>query len=365
MEKHRGVFNRFATFDNIYDGYLLARRNKRYRDEVLQYSSNLEENIIDSVNRLQWKTYETGTPHQFYEYFPKVRLIHSLPFYDRVINCAAYNVLWPIYSRSFYEHSYGSIPNMGTLKAVHTLQSWMEIAERDRQRWFIGKMDIAKFFFRIPVDVQMRELGKPLDDPDMMWFLGKAIQCDGRPLGLPITCTDVTTAERVSGIGMQVGSLISQMTANVVLTPVDHYIKRVLHVPRYVRYMDDMIIMAPGKDAVWSAILATDDYLQSNFGLQLNEKTAVIPVGTGVEFVGRRIWPHKIELRKSTSLQMKRHLRYVMEGYANGSLELEYCKSVIQSYLGLMKHCNNNALRRKIIEDLVLVRHERKENAIP
>ena len=35
----------------------------------------------------------------------------------------------------------------------------------------------------------------------------------------------MTTAERISGIGMQVGSLISQMTANVVMTPTDYYIK--------------------------------------------------------------------------------------------------------------------------------------------
>ena len=107
MEKHSHVFERFATFDNMYDGYLLARRQKRYKAAVLDYSAHLEENIIDAVNRLQWKMYEPGELHPFYEYFPKVRLIHSLPFYDRVVNCAAYKVLWPIYFRSMYEHSYG------------------------------------------------------------------------------------------------------------------------------------------------------------------------------------------------------------------------------------------------------------------
>ena len=105
MEKHSHVFERFATFDNMYDGYLLARRNKRYHDKVLDYSANLEEFIINDVNRLQWKEYTPGRLLAFYEYFPKVRLIHSLPFADRVVNCAAYNVLWPIYSKSFYEHS--------------------------------------------------------------------------------------------------------------------------------------------------------------------------------------------------------------------------------------------------------------------
>lgn len=285
-----------------------------------------------------------------------MRLIHSLPFSDRVVNCAAYKVLWPIYERSFYEHSYGSIPGRGTLRAVQQVQKWMRIVQSKQEQWYIGKMDVAKFFFRIPLDIQLRELGRPLDDPDMMWFLETAIRCDDRPFGLPLYCTDITTAERISGRGMQVGSLISQMTANVVLNPLDHYIKRELRTPYYARYMDDMLILASSKQQAWDIIGATDDYLQERLGLQLNNKTAVVPVGVGVEFVGRRIWPDKIELRKSTSLQMKRHLAFIMEHYATGELPLEYCSSVITSYLGLMKHCNNDALRKKVLEDFVLIR---------
>ena len=35
MEKHEHVFERFIDFENLYGGYLLARRNKRYTDGVL------------------------------------------------------------------------------------------------------------------------------------------------------------------------------------------------------------------------------------------------------------------------------------------------------------------------------------------
>ena len=355
MEKHSHVFQQFVSYENMYDGYLLARRNKRYKGAVLEYSAHLEENLIDAINRLQWKMYEPGPLHPFYEYYPKLRLIHSLPFYDRVVNCAAYKVLWPIYSRSFYEHSYGSIPGKGTLAAVKQLQHWMKMVKR--KGWYIGKMDVAKFFFRVPVEVQLRELGRPLDDPDMMWFLEKAIRCDGRPFGLPIHCTDVTTAERVAGIGMQVGSLISQATANVVLTPLDHFIKRELHAPFYIRYMDDMILLCPSKAQTWDTIGAVDDYLNENLGLQLNDKTAIIPVGNRVEFVGRIVTPDRIEIRKSTALQMKRHLAFIMQHYSTGELPLEYCQQVITSYLGLMKHADCEELRRKVLEDFVLVRH--------
>lgn len=359
MEKHSHVFERFATFDNLYDGYLLARKNKRYKDQVLAYSANLEENLINSLNQLLWREYTPGPLHAFYEYYPKVRLIHAAPFADRVINCAAYNVLWPIYSRSMYEHSYGSIPLRGTIKAVQQLQAWMKTVEHKPEQWYVGTGDVLKFFFRVPKDVQLRELGRPLDDPAMMWFLNTAITSDGRAFGLPTECADVTTTEHVFGIGMPVGSLISQMTANVVLTPLDHFIKRELKVPYYVRYMDDMKILAPSKEQVWDALGAMDDFLQDQLGLQLNHKTSVVPVGRRVEFIGRIVTPDRIELRKQTSLLMKRHLAYVMEHYSTGELPLEYCNSVITSYLGLMDHTDCDELRSKVLHDFVLVRHSK------
>lgn len=143
LEKHRHIFEQFATFDNMYDGYLLARKHKRYQDCVLEYTNLLEDNLIDAVNRLQWHEYQTGPLHQFYEYYPKKRIISSLPFYDRVVNCAAYNVTWPIYSKSFYEHSYGSVPGKGPVRCANTIQGWMREAAAKPGDWYFVKMDIT------------------------------------------------------------------------------------------------------------------------------------------------------------------------------------------------------------------------------
>ena len=222
--------------------------------------------------------------------------------------------------------------------------------------WYFVKMDITKFFFRIPTEVQLRELGRPLDDADMMWFFERAIRCDGRPLGLPLHCTDVTTAERIAGRGMQVGSLVSQMTANVVMTPADHYIKRELGAPYYARYMDDMGAIIEGKAAAWELVEEVDNYLQTNLGLNLNQKTAVIPIGNPVEFVGRKISPVKIELRRQTTLGMKKHLRYVQDAYAAGEIDLDYALSVITSYRGLFKDVTSDAFLEKMLDEFVLSR---------
>ena len=250
---------------------------------------------------------------------------------------------------------------MGQVKACGQLQKWMRRSRITGKNQWLAKADVAKFFFRIPHEVQLRELGKPLDDPDMMWFLETCIKGDGRPTGLPLECGDPTEAERIFGIGMPVGSLISQMTANVVMTPVDHYMKRVVRAPEYIRYMDDMVIKGESKQQMWDCLGMLDDFLQENMGLQLNNKTAVMKYDDGVEFVGRIVRPDRIDLRKSSSLQMKQHLDFVKEAYAKGEIPLEYAQSVIQSYLGLLKHTSSAALREKICQDFVLVRSSAPE----
>lgn len=356
MLKHNHVFERFIDFENMVNGYKLARRNKRFRPEVLSYTAHLEDNLFDSIDSLKDRSYSIEGAHEFYEYFPKKRIITAWPFYNRVVNCAAYLALWPIYSKGFYEHSYGSIPGKGTLKAVNYIQYQLRKTQATGQYPWIGKADVAKFFFRIPHEVQIRELGKPLDDPDMMWFLETCIHGDGRPTGLPLEFSDVSEAERIFGIGMPVGSLISQMTANVVLNPIDHYMKRVVQTPVYVRYMDDMYLQGESKGQIWDALGMLDEKLKADFGLQLNQKTAVMPAKKGVEFVGRRITADRVTLRKSTSLQMKRHLKFVREHYREGDIPLDYAERVIQSYLGLMKHTDSDALRDKILKDWVLIR---------
>ncbi|HEY5311090.1 MAG TPA: RNA-directed DNA polymerase [Pirellulales bacterium] len=41
--------------------------------------------------------------------------------------------------------------------------------------------------------------------------------------------------------GLPIGNLTSQFFANVLLDPIDHFIKEELRVPGYVRYADDLL----------------------------------------------------------------------------------------------------------------------------
>lgn len=77
MKRYTGIYEQIYDFANLERAYKKARRCKRYRNEVLRYSRNLEENLINLQNHLIWHSYEQGIYRTFYVYEPKKRLISA------------------------------------------------------------------------------------------------------------------------------------------------------------------------------------------------------------------------------------------------------------------------------------------------
>jgi retron-type reverse transcriptase len=75
-------------------------------------------------------------------------------------------------------------------------------------------------------------LARKFKDPDLLWLLYLII--DSPEMEFPQK-------------GIPIGSLTSQLFANLYLDRLDHYIKDVLEVKAYLRYMDDFIIFANDK----------------------------------------------------------------------------------------------------------------------
>ena len=62
------------------------------------------------------------------------------------------------------------------------------------------------------------------------------------------------------------------------MTSADHFIKRELRVPYYIRYMDDMIFLVPSKEQAHEVLGRFQMFLEDRLGLVLNQKTCIVPV---------------------------------------------------------------------------------------
>lgn len=366
MKRYGYLYEQIYDFENLYFAYLEARKDKRFRDEILEFSANLEENLIQIQNELIWKMYKVGRYREFYVYEPKKRLIMALPFKDRVVQWAIYRVLNPLFEKSYTEHSYACRVGRGTHRAAKKLQYWLRQIDRKPQKYYYLKMDISKYFYRVDHSIALKILEKKIKDEDVFWLLKEIIENEDKPFGLPLGMEpgDCPKDMRLYDKGMPIGNLTSQLLANIYLNELDQFCKHRLRIKYYVRYMDDFIILHHDKKYLHRLKLEIESFLNNDLELHTNKKTCIRPTTVGIEFVGFRIWPTHMKLKKKTAIKMKRRLKYLKKAYARGDVELSEVSLAVLGYLKILEHCDGYYLQQAILDDFVLIKQEDTINTL-
>ena len=342
MKRLKNLYEQIYDYRNLYEAYRQARKCKRYRKDVLQFSYNLEENLISLQNELIWQTYEVGRYREFIVHDPKKRLIMALPFRDRVVQWSIYMALNNHFDRSYINTSYACRIGYGSHKAVKRIQYWIRKLDRSSDAVYVLKLDVSKYFYRVDHAVLMNILNRRINDQHLIDLLKKII-CH-IDFGLPLTDAGQFT-DRISNVGMPIGNLASQMFANLYLNELDQYVKHTVKVKYYARYMDDMLVIGTDKSELRAIWIDVDNYLSNTLHLNLNNKSCIRSAAQGVEFCGYRIWPTRIKLRKSTALKMRRNLRGAAKRYRRGEISHDRYNSTVQSYAGLVQLVSGDGLR--------------------
>lgn len=348
MPKRYGqLFDRIVDFDNLYRAYLKARRNKRYRGEVLSFTAKLEENLIQIQNELIWGQYHTGRYRMFYVYEPKQRLVAALPFRDRVVQHAIVAVIEPLFERQFIGDSYACRVGKGMHAGADRVQQWLREC---RHNWgdsvYCLKADVAQYFPSINHRLLKQILRRTIKDERVLVLLDEIIEstedpCDLDPVGIPI------------------GNLTSQLFANIYLNELDQFVKHRLKIRKYARYMDDFLMLSNSKEELWQWRREIESFLDAELHLRLNSKTSIFPaLVRGIDFLGYRIWPDYRLLRKSSVKRMRRKVKAFKRKYAAGEIDLEHINRCVQSWLGHAKHADSHRIRNKLLQALVLKRED-------
>jgi retron-type reverse transcriptase len=367
LEGLHDLKDRICSFENLMGAYRDAIKGKRYRNEVLDFSFNLGENLRSIQRDLLDMTYIVGPYREFYVRFPKPRLVMALGFRDRVVQWAIYRQINPYLDKRYITHSYGCRTGKGTLAAAECLHNWQQLISRkpDADDWYLIKGDISKYFYRVDHGEVLRTYAGTTDDAWFMWLIGTIINNPDVPFGLPVGMKpdDCPRSERLFDVGMPIGNLTSQETANLFLDRLDQYCKHVLHLHFYVRYMDDFAIFVKGKDEARRVFEAIRSYLLAELYLELSPKSRIQKATAPVEFVGHLITPHGIRLRKKTTRHIKRSLRHIMAAYAAGAMTYDRAMESAVCYYGMGKRCQGHNLQRWIVENFVLEREDAMNQA--
>lgn len=332
-----GIYKKIYYFQNLHAAYLKARRCKRYRQEVLKFTANLEENLIAIQNELIWKLYKPLPFRDFYVFDPKERLIQAPAFRDRIIHHALCNLIEPLFDKKFIYDSYACRAYKGTHRAIMRAQKFMQKAKREHGNFYILKADISKYFPSINHAILKNIIRRTIACKDTLWLIDLIIDNKSeQECGLPI------------------GALTSQLFANIYLNEFDHFMKEELSVKFYIRYMDDFIILHQSKDYLKHLLKEAELFLGCRLFLTLNRKTQIFPYKHGLDFCGYRIWTTHILPRKRNIKKAKKMLRKLSNKYKNGLADIDYIRPRLMSFLGYMKHCNGYNTLKYMLSEFVL-----------
>lgn len=332
------ITNKFQcslTFEKMYEAYERAKIGKMKKAEVLEFEYNLELNLISLIEKLKNNQYQIGEYRQFKVHEPKERVIKALPFRDRVVHqWYVYEFIIPYIVPKFIYDSYACLKEKGTHSAVKRLKYFIDDARKKWDDFYIIKMDISKFFYNI--------------DPNILFEIMKKYIHDSKLLEL----TSVLIFDRKDEIGIPIGNYTSQYFANIYLNELDQYIKQVLKIKYYLRYMDDFVLLVPDKDTARKIYKQIEIFVNEKLRLKLNPKSRIYPSAMGVDFCGYRVYYTHILVRDRCKRDMRKRIRKWNYHYKKGILNKKEVEMSLNSWLSHIKHADSYNLHTRYLNKM-------------
>lgn len=274
-----------ASEEALYEAFLDARKGKRNRGPVERYERNLAVNLMDTRKALLDGSYHPKLTRQFMVTEPKPRVIDAPAFYDSVVQHSIYRAVYPAFDRGFIHDNYGCRIGKGTHRAADQLQRFMRQCDGDD---YYLQLDIRKFYYSIDHNILQERVSRKVGDPKitnlMMQFVGSG------------------------STGLFIGNLLSQLFGLIYLDQLDHHVKRHLKIKRYVRYVDDFVLVGLTLNEAKQLKSHIAHWLGDNLKLELS-KWRIAKVKQGINFVGFRTWRSTRFVRRRSMRNFSKALR--------------------------------------------------------
>lgn len=322
-----------CSFENLYKALLKCKRNVMWKGSTAGFYKNSLENANQLRYELLNNKYRISPYTCFVVHEKKDRNIVATKIRDRTVQKSlAENYVYECLSKHLIRDNRACLIGGGTDDSRKRLDCFLHRFYRKHGRnGYVLKIDIKDYFGSTPHDVVKRVYDKYIPDEwarSMMYMIVDSF--DGKIVGKP------------SGIGLGLGSQMTQLTELAVLNGIDHFIKERLRIKYYLRYMDDMILIHEDKEYLKYCLIEIEKRL-NNIDLKINtRKTFIQPLHQGIHFLGfsfRLTQTGKVvkTLLKSNVKNYKRKLKKLAKRYANGDMTKD---QIDACYIAWRAHAN-------------------------
>lgn len=303
--------------------YRLTARGKRETPGFLDFKEYDALNLGELAGEMRSGAYTPGKPNEFYIHDPKRRLISALPFRDRVAQQALCLVIGPIFDRAMLPRAFACRPGKGTHAGVIALQSDIRRLTAGGAPLYFLKTDFSRYFASI--------------ERSILWRLIEAkISCRA-------TLRLIEAMVPRSGIGLPIGSLTSQIFANLyTAATLDRHLQQTLGEDYWYRYMDDLVVLATSQAHLRAVKASIEQFSREQLGLRFS-KWSIAPVSRGINFLGYRIWASHKLLRRDSVVRARRKIA----GYRAAG-ETERLARFLASWTGHARWADSRNLMRSL-----------------
>ena len=280
-----------------------------HREEVI---ANLQREIADGTF-----TVTEYRERDIYEYGKHRRL--QIVVMERRIGCnAIMNVVDKHLHARYIRTTGASIKRRGTHDTM--LQVSKALKENPHIR-YAYQFDIRHFYDNVAHQVAKDAFAHVFKDKILLKILGSLID--------------------MLETGISFGLRSSQATGNLILSiHLDHPLKDEIGVKHYFRYCDDGLVLAESKAELWVIRDAIHEMLEA-IGFEIKPNERVFPVSEGIDFVGYKIYPDHVLVRKRIKKKFAAKIKKIKSRKRRHEL--------VASFYGMTKHADCVNLNNKLI----------------
>lgn len=337
LEQHQfyHVFSRNALAKAAND----ATRNVRYKASVKRYMQRRLVNIsILNENLIHRKDIRKGFICFSLSKRGKLRKIMSVHFAERVPQKSLnQNVLSPVLTRRLIYDNGASQKGKGTNFALKRMVTHLQ---RHYRRYgtdgYILLIDFSDYFNNIDHDIAKQIIKDNFEDEGIKWLSFLFIDAyyeHNKKMG------------RNEKRGLGLGSEINQTIAITYPDKLDHYIKEVLKIKGYGRYMDDSYLIHESKEYLQYCLIEIR-HICRELKITINEKkTKIVKLSHGFSFLKTQFFltnTGKI-VKKPTHdavVRQRRKLKKQKKLLDNGEMIYQDIRRSYMSWRGSMKNKN-------------------------
>ncbi len=308
----RNLYEEIISLKNLILSHKKARKGKTKKFYVKEFEENLAYNLKVLYDELKNQTYKPKPLITFILRDPKTRKISKSAFRDRIIHHALVQVIEPIFDKIFIYDSCANRIGKGNLFALKRFEKFQrKVTNNLHSEAFCLKADIKHYFQEVDKEILLRIIKRKITDDKVLELIKLILNNFEENKGMPL------------------GNLTSQFFANVYLNQLDYFVKHKLKVKYYIRYVDDFVILHKSKEQleIWKEQI--NYFLNKELNLELHsEKSKIISLSEGIDFVGFRIFYYFKFVRKRNILSIKRKI----ELFNRGELSYEKFFEIFQGW---------------------------------